>query len=124
MMRFLSLFMSVVFLTSCHAHAQSLVAKPDAVAEANPAKVSVLVEAVDEANVEALISKLEELKSDDNVKEIWVKVNSFGGSVIAGNKLIDEIKSIDRKEDCMCHFSLCIKHGCFYHASVPRKSDD
>jgi ATP-dependent Clp protease, protease subunit len=64
-------------------------------------KVSVELNAVNPKNVDPIIKKLKELDDNPEIDEIWIKINSFGGEVYSGNKMIDTIQALKKPNVCV-----------------------
>jgi len=66
-------------------------------------KVSIEInDRISEQSVKGIIQTVKTvLKQGGNVTEIWFRINSFGGEVDAGNKLIDLIEQLPVKTVCV-----------------------
>lgn len=74
---------------------------PAQAASANPALVMLELQDVDDNNVNYLKTKLTEFESDSNVKEVWLRINSHGGSVEAGFNLIQAFDHYKKPLTCV-----------------------
>lgn len=64
-------------------------------------KVTLELNEVTQDSVDSLIDNLHQLDKSSKVKEIWLKIDSPGGSVPDGNRLIDSMEQLHKKIVCV-----------------------
>lgn len=62
--------------------------------------VMVTLEDVDGSNVDAIIETLEKFKADGQ-KNVWIRIDSYGGGVAEGSRLIHEIEGYGQPITCV-----------------------
>jgi len=69
-----------------------------------PAKLSIELEDVTPSAVNAIVSKLDEIEKTGTTQEIWLRLNSFGGDVESGQKLITRLEQVQIPVICVADF--------------------
>ena len=101
-------------------------AKAAPAAGAAPAPVMIEIADVDRASVDAIKTKLDEFAHDDNVSEVWLRINSHGGEVDAGLELIQAFDHYKKPLTCVVDvkawsMGMSILEGC-PHRVMTRRS--
>ncbi len=87
-----------LFLVSAPCRAEDA-PKPDF-----PIKLSIELEDVTPSAVNAIVSKLDEIEKVGTTQEIWLRLNSYGGDVEAGQKLISRLEQVQIPVTCVADF--------------------
>jgi len=58
-----------------------------------PEKVTLELDEIDDSSVTPIVDKIEDIKKSGKVKELWIRIHSYGGVIDAGEKLVDAIEN-------------------------------
>jgi len=69
-----------------------------------PTKLSIELEDVTPSAVNAIVSKLDEIEKTGTTQEIWLRLNSYGGDVESGQRLIARLEQVQIPVICVADF--------------------